>query len=146
MNNADEIKRKLNEAKNKDYKEAVSIFADITFEIGVDACHERHLLRDEIQNLRLILLGNGHPEKSIVMRMQEVERQMKTSCKSLQNIESALLGTVEGKAKGEQSLMDKISNWENFQKDFKKAKWIVYGIIITEVVALIIQLLVLMQN
>jgi hypothetical protein len=142
MRNAEEIKRRLDRVKaEKSYTEAIIGLCDVTYEIGLDACHERNLLKEEIENLRAILLGNGNPETAVVIRLGEVERQMAKSNKSLENIERALLGDVETQSKGEKSLIDKISCWDDFNKDFKRVKWVVYGIIVAEIVTILIRLL-----
>ena len=138
MKNADEIRRRLDGIKEmKSYTGAVIALADVTFEIGIDACHERHVLQDEITKLHVLILGNGDPEKSVINRLLKVEERMDEVCVKLDDISEALLGTMHG----EKGLLYKINDIEDMSKGFKKAMWIAVSVIIGQIIIAFINLI-----
>ena len=140
MQNAEAIRRRLDEVKNmKSYTEALTSLADIQFEVGLQACSERSELRKELETLRLILIGNGNPENSLVSRVGVLERCM-TDCstrtsKSIEKIEEALLGDDKGAG-----LFEKIRSIELVRSNIQKVMWIMIGTVATQIVLAVIKL------
>lgn len=163
MRNAEQIRKRLDEVKKmKSYTEALNTLADIQYEIGMDACHERRELRAEVERLRIIILGNGKPEGSLLNRVSDIEGCVSdftdVSGGDIKEIKEALLGTFDKKGLVEQiradkaelleqtkadkvELLNRIKPLQELKDDVKKGKWVIYGIIIAEVIALIIRLL-----
>jgi len=138
MKNAEEIRKRLDEVKKmKSYTEAINMLADIQYQIGLDACHERHVLQDELTKLHILILGNGDPEKSVINRLGKVEECMDKVCGKLDDISEALLGTMHG----EKGLLYRINDVEEMKSDFKKAKWIAISIAIGQIVIALINLI-----
>ena len=152
MRNAEQIRKRLDEVKKmKSYTEALNALADIQYEIGMDACHERKELRAEVERLRIIILGNGKPEGSLLNRVSDIEGCVSeftgVSGGDIKEIKEALLGTFDKKGLVEQirtdkvDLLNKIKPLQELKDDIKNGKWVIYGIIIAEVIALLIRLL-----
>ena len=138
MKNAEEIRKRLDEVKKmKSYTEAINMLADIQYQIGLDACHERHALQDELTKLHVLILGNGDPENSIINRLVKMEECMDEVCVKLDDISEALLGTMHG----EKGLLYKINDIEDMSKGFKKAMWIAVSVIIGQIIIAFINLI-----
>ena len=138
MRNAEEIRKRLDEVKKmKSYTEAINMLADTEYQIGLDACHERHELKDELTKLHVLILGNGDPENSIINRLGKLEDCMDEVCGKLDDISEALLGTMHG----EKGLLYRINDVEEMKSDFKKAKWIAISIVIGQIIIALINLI-----
>jgi hypothetical protein len=141
MQNADTIRRRLDEVKTmKSYTEALTVLADIQFEIGMQACAERSQLRKEVEQLRKVIMGNGHPEKSLVSRVGVLERCFKECSEktgtSMANIEKALLGD-----KKEPGMFERIREIERMKDGINNVKWVMISVVVGQFVLLLIRLL-----
>lgn len=139
MKNNAAIKRQLEEIKKMDdWHAALTALADIQYDIGMDACSERKDLRDEIEVLRKVIIGNGDPTNSIVTRITDVEKCMGTIGEDIKEIKDALLGDLKTGKKG---LMDRVSDNEKVNANMVKVVWIIVGVAITQVIATLLGLL-----
>ncbi len=141
MRNADAIRRRLDEVKTmKSYTEALTVLADIQFEIGMQACAERGQLRKEVERLREVIMGNGHPEKSLVSRVGVLERCFKECSEktgtSVAKIEKALLG-----GDADAGLFEEVRSIKRMRESINKVMWIMIGTVIGQIVLLLIGLL-----
>ena len=142
MRNAESIRKRLDDAKAlKSYTEALSAFADIQYDIGIDACKERNELRQQIKELRERLFGNGDPDKSIVARLKIVENSVSLftieTKLDIEMIKPALIGDVDGK----KGLLDRMETAEKLNANLIKVMWTAIGVIVAEVVAKLLGLI-----
>jgi hypothetical protein len=138
MRNAEQIRKRLDEVKSmKSYTEALSTLADIQYDIGMDACHERHILQTEVTKLRALIVGNGDPENSVVSRLRNMEDCVETFGDKIDKISDALLGTMDG----EKGLFYRIGDIEDMKDEINKGKWIIIAVVLGEVAIAIIRLL-----
>lgn len=138
MKNAESIRKRLNEVKNmKSYTEALTALADIQYDIGMDACHEREELRLDVEKLRAVIMGNGDPEHSMMNRLTNVEKSVNESGSDLSDIRDAILGKIDGR----KGLLDRMESAEKVNASMIKLMWLVVGVVVTEIVALILGLL-----
>jgi len=139
MKNAEIIRKRLDEIKKMDdYHQALSALADIQYEIGIDACGERHELQREIENLRKVIIGNGDPSHSIVARLSDVEKCMGDIGKNVEDILTALTGNIK---EGDGGLIGKVKTCTQFSENAKKIMWVIIGAALTQIIATIIGLL-----
>lgn len=138
MKNAESIRKRLDEVKQmKSYTEALTALADIQYDIGMDACHERTELREDVKRLRVIIMGNGDPEHSLMNRLTQVESCVDGSKDDLTIIKDALIGKLDGK----KGLLDRMENTEKINANMIKLMWVVVSVVVAEIVALILGLL-----
>lgn len=131
MRNSDKIKERLNRVKTlKSYTEAVNALADITYEIGMDACSERKALREDITLLRKILLGNGSPENAVLPRLQNLEDNVSKTNKLLEGINNALIGDIKGAA----GIMDRLKKTESQMLTMNKVGWLIISTVIVDII------------
>jgi hypothetical protein len=137
MRNKASIRKRLNEVRNMtDPNKALSVLADIQYEIGLDACAERTELRKEVNRLRVVVMGNGDPSHSIITRLSSVEVCMSELSKDMKEIKAALLGDVKGKG----GILQRLKDVEDVVYDMVKFKWIIIGLIAAQVVSVIVGL------
>ena len=144
MKNADEIRERLNEVKKmKSYTEAINVLADIQYQIGAEACSERHELRKEIGKLRedvimlkCIILGDGKPEDSVLARMARVETCTNKIQNTLETIEENLKGGYDT-----EGLIEQLHTLKKMGDNIKKLTWIIVSIFIGEVILALIGIL-----
>jgi len=79
----------------KDPLEAIHELADLTFDIGEEACQERKSIRSLTEANRTALLGNGNHEHSIMFRLGETVRVQAEMMDSLTKIQKALIGDLD---------------------------------------------------
>jgi len=133
MKNGDSIKRRLEEVKEMDdYKNALSALADIQYDIGMSACAERSELRKELESLRRVISGNGHPTDSVLARLSGVEKSIKLMGDDVTDIKKALLGDLDEQTKG---IKERIRDCEKANANIQKFFWIVASLVAAQVVA-----------
>lgn len=137
MKDAASIRKRLDEVKTMDTQAALSALADIQYEIGMSACMERKELRSEVEAIRVIVSGNGHPEHSLIARLKNVEDCTEQIHKDISEIKLALIGDM----KGHDGLLGRIKTVEKARDDMTKIMWIIVSVSITQIVATILGLL-----
>ena len=120
----------------KSYTDALTGLADIQYEIGLTACKERKALRKEVDDIKVVLLGDGQPEKSLVSRVGALERCIEDDSTSIKNIEKALLGSDEGAG-----LYEKMRGIEKMRNSINSVMWIMIGTVVGQVILLLIRLI-----
>jgi hypothetical protein len=139
MKNAETIRKRLDEIKEMDdWHKALSSLADIQYEIGMDACSERHELQKEIENLRRVIIGNGDPSNSLVARLSDVEKCMGEIGNDIKEIKTALVGDMDNDSPG---IKGRVRDCEKFADMGKKIIWAVVLTTLAQVVATILGLL-----
>ena len=144
MKNAEAIRKKLDEVKKmKSYTDALTTLADIQYEIGIDACHERNeqsreieKLREDIIMLRRIILGDGKPEDSVLSRIARVETCTNEIQDTLKTIEENLKGGYDT-----EGLIEQLRTLKKMGDNIKKLTWIIVSIFIGEVILALIGIL-----
>jgi len=141
MKNGDSIKRRLEEVKEMDdYKNALSALADIQYDIGISACVERSELRKELEALRRVISGNGHPTDSVLARLSGVEKSIKVIGNDITDIKRALLGDLRD---GEQTkgVVERIRDCEKANANIQKFIWIIISLVAGQVIMSLMGLL-----
>jgi len=141
MRNAEVIHKRLDAIKQmKSYTEALTALADIQYDIGMEACSERVALRKEVETLRTIILGNGHPEDSLLSRLKSVEDCIgdftSTTKSDITIIKNALIGTIDGK----KGIIDRLEQTEKMNANITKIVWLIVTVVIGEFLARLIGL------
>lgn len=141
MKNAEAIRRRLDEVKKMtSYTEALKALADIQYDIGVEACNERKLLREEVEKLRSIILGNGNQDKSLLHRIGVLERcvneNSESTNKSLEKIENALLGSDQ-----QEGIYEKIRSIEKMKANIDRVMWVIISAVIGQLILILIGIL-----
>lgn len=145
MKNAEAIRRRIDEVKKisgDDPTKALSMLAEISYDIGIEACDERHELKREVDRLRKFIIGNGDPANSIMARLKRVEESInQLSCsmgEDIKEIKLALLGDLSIHKEG---LIDKVSDNTRINKNLNRVVWAIVMIVIGELVARLIGVL-----
>jgi hypothetical protein len=139
MKNATVIRRRLEEIKEMtDVHQAISALADIQYDIGVSACGERQKLQKEVENLRRLIIGNGDPSQSIVMRLLKVESDVGEVKAKVDEIHTEILGDLEKDKKG---LVSRVRDCERVNANLIKVVWIVVGVAVTETLGVLLLIL-----
>jgi hypothetical protein len=111
--------------------EALRELADLTFEIGEDACREREEIRElTIQN-RLALMGNGNPANSVLGRLIALEDKVSPLAKDICEIKTLFTGSLTS---SQPSLRQRMDNFEEYVKESKKMQWYILSAIIGYIV------------
>jgi predicted phage-related endonuclease len=139
MKNAETIRRRIDEAKKiseTDPSKAIALLAEVSYDIGIDACDERSELKREVEKLRRFIIGNGDPTNSIMARLKGLENSVdELSCsigEDIKEIKFALLGDIKGDKKG---LYDKVSDNTRINQNLNRIVWAVILIVVGELVA-----------
>lgn len=139
MKNAEAIRRRIDEVKEMsgvDSKQALSLLADISYDIGIDACDERAELKREVDQLRKFIIGNGDPANSIMARLKSLEEGMnKITCdigKDVREIKEALLGNIADEKPG---LKGQVKDNTRITQNLNRVVWAVVLIVIGELLA-----------
>jgi hypothetical protein len=140
MNNADSIRKRLNEVKEMDNcREALSSLADIQYDIGMSACKERKELQGEVQRLRAVIIGNGDPENSVLTRLCRVEGNLEEIGTGIKDIKLLLQGDL--KDSDSVGLLDRVRQNTKSLKAINKVVWAAALILIAEIVATLLGLI-----
>lgn len=138
MRNAEQIRKRLDDIKQmKSYTEALTALADVQYEIGIEACHERAELKKEVDRLRAIILGNGDPEHSLMNRMSLLEAHFEDIKNDVIIIKDAIIGDLKGK----KGLLDRMEESEKINANLVKLMWIIVGVVVSAIVTMIIGLI-----
>ena len=126
------IQRKIEAIKKlTDPLEALHELADLTFEIGEEACQERAEIRALTEKNRLALIGNGDPALSIIGRLVCVEEL----AKDIVDIKAMLIG---GLGQSQPSLRQRMDRFEEYAARSERLQWFMITAIVGYVIAQII--------
>jgi len=132
MKQSASIKRRIEIIKKMDDPvKALHELADLTFEIGEDACHEREEIRALTVQTRLALMGNGDPANSVVGRLSSLEDKFVPLAKDICEIKLLLTGGLTSK---EPSLKQRMDSFEEYVKESKKMQWYILSAILGYIV------------
>jgi hypothetical protein len=132
MKQSASIKRRIEIIKKMDDPvKALHELADLTFEIGEDACHEREEIRALTVQTRLALMGNGDPANSVVGRLSSLEDKFVPLAKDICEIKLLLTGGLTSK---EPSLKQRMDGFEEYVKESKKMQWYILSAILGYIV------------
>lgn len=145
MKNSEAIRRRIDKAKQvaeENPAEAILMLAEISYDIGIDACDERATLKAEVDQLRKFIIGNGDPANSIMARLKELEKGINNlTCgmgEDIKKIKVALLGDIDTDAQG---LKEKVADNTRINKNLNRIVWAVVIIVVSELVARLLGLL-----
>lgn len=112
--------------------QALSELADLTYEIGEEACVEREEIRMLTEKNRLALMGNGDPANSLLGRLTSVENKVDCFTRDIKEIKDLLVGGVSQR---ELSLKARMDKFEDYAQRTEKLQWFIVTAIIGYVVA-----------
>jgi hypothetical protein len=110
---------------------ALHELADLTFEIGEEACEERKEIRMLTEKNRLALIGNGNPETSLVGRLLSVENKVDLFACDIREIKELLIGGVSQR---ELSLKARMDKFEDYVARSEKLQWFTLTAIVSYVI------------
>lgn len=136
MKNRDRIQRRMSEIKSMaDQLPAIKELADLTFEMGEDACEERKGLRELTQQNRFILVGNGHQEDSIIYKLGQTVVAQAEMMKTLTSIQKSLVGDIE--TPEAESIISRLRDVERVIANINKLTWLIVSVFLTQIVLFI---------
>jgi len=137
MYNKEVIQKRLEDArKQEDVHKAIDILADTQFEIGVQGCRERSLLKKDIELLRRLILGNGNPSGGVMVRLVDLEACVENVSSDVKEIKDKLLG--DGK---DQGYIDRVRYLEKSHRLLSKIAWLIISITVGELLLTLFGLL-----
>ena len=140
MKNEEAIRRRLDEIeKMTSYTEALVALSTITFDIGMDACEERTIMRRDVERMRKIIEGNGDHTHSIVYRLSRVESSLSDVAGNVKEIRDKLVGTLE-KGGVISNCNERFERLEEVRDGIKKVGWFVGLAVLGQVVITLIGL------
>lgn len=123
-----------------DLAKAVHMLADLGEEAVTSSVKDREEMRVQLLTLVKILAGNGDPSHSLINRVDDVEHTL-VGCKTvLDSIQALIIGDIRTGVK-DPSLIERIKDTEKIARTAVKLAWIVLGVVITQIVANLINLL-----
>jgi hypothetical protein len=132
MKQSASIKRRIEIIKKMDDPvKALHELADLTFEIGEDACHEREEIRALTMQNRLALMGNGNPANSVLGRLIALEDKVSPLAKDICEIKTLFTGSLTS---NQPSLRQRMDNFEEYVKESKKMQWYILSAILGYIV------------
>ena len=111
---------------------ALHELADLTFEIGEEACAERGEIRELTVKNRLAIIGNGDPTHSLVGRLLSVEKKVDLFTCDIKEIKELLIGGVSQR---ELSLKQRMDKFEDYVQRSEKLQWFTVTAIIGYIIA-----------
>ena len=127
------IQRKIETIKNiDDPLKALHELADLTYEIGEEACAEREEIRKLTEKNRIALLGNGTPEASVLGRLLSVEEKVVCYAVDIKEIKTLLVGGVSQR---DLSLKQRMDKFEDYVQRSEKLQWFTVTAIIGYIIA-----------
>jgi hypothetical protein len=121
MKQSASIKRRIEIIKKMtDPLAALRELADLTYEIGEDACHEREEIRELTAQNRLALMGNGNPANSVIGRLITLEDKVSPLAKDICEIKNLFIGSLKS---SEPSLKQRIDSFEKHVESSEKLLW-----------------------
>lgn len=135
MKSKERVTRKIEAIKNMgDPMSALKELADLTFEMGEEACVERKEIGELTEKNRLALIGNGNPTASLVGRMSSVENKVDLFACDIKEIKDLLVGGVNQRDISLKARMDK---FDDYVKRAEKLQWFtitaIVGYVITQI-------------
>lgn len=122
MQTKERVQRRIAAIKQiDDPLEALRELADLTFEIGEEACHEREQIRELTETNRLCLMGNGDPEHSIVHKLGETVKCQAKMMEEMTSIRKALVGDLEDP--DAPSLIGRLKDVERVIDNMRNVTW-----------------------
>lgn len=138
----DDLRRRLQQVKEvADTREAVDRLVDVNMDMGIRACQEREVLRSEVERLRVILVGNGDPNKAVVAKMEKVVTSVEELKGETKRLTAFLLGSISDDGTVTPGLMDEIREIVDLKATVKRITWIVLGVAISDIVLRLIGIL-----
>ena len=133
MKDKDRVNQVIDDIKStEDPREAIKKLADLTREIGLEACRERETIRSLTEKNRLALIGDGNPEHSVLGRLVSVEKKVDIFTKDICDIKDLLVGGLTHS--NNPSLKSRIEKFEDYAKRSEKIQWLILSAIIGYVV------------
>lgn len=126
--------------KETDAHKAIHMLADLGEEAVVASMNDRAEIRAQMLTLVKILIGNGDPSHSLINRVDDVEHTLGNCKKILDSLQRLLIGDIDGGAK-DPSLIERIKDTEKVARTAVKLAWIVLGVVVTQIIANLIDLL-----
>ena len=131
MKSKERVKRRIAAIKAMtDPKKAIEELADLTYEIGEDACQEREEIRSLTEKNRIILMGNGNQEDSILYILGQTVIAQKSMMEKLDSIEDRLIGDLE--KPDQSSVISRLCNVERVIANITKLSWMIIGVFVTQ--------------
>lgn len=119
----------------EDPLKAIHELADLTFEIGEEACSERDEIRTLTEDNRKALMGNGNQEHSIIYRLGETVKSQAEMMKTLTSIQKSLVGDIENP--DSDSLIYRLRSVERVIANINKLTWLIVSVFLTQIVLFI---------
>lgn len=146
MKNAQSIRKRLDAIQAEtDVHKAINKLAEVTFDIGIDACSERVEMCKQIDSIRIAVLGDGDPTKSIISKMERFEACTKEIQLDLNTLKTFLIGdlTKGGESHGLKDRLQKVENnlvaveaeVEKISSHLAKLNWIIIAAVIAQILA-----------
>ena len=140
MKSKTRVQRKIEVIKQMtDPVKALHELADLTYEIGEEACEERGEIRELTLKNRLAIIGNGDPAHSLVGRLLSVEQKVDLFACDIKEIKVLLVGDVSQKGL---SLKGRMERFEDYVIRAERLQWLtisaIIGYIIYQVLAAIL--------
>ncbi len=133
MKSKDNVQRRINAIKKiTDPIKALHELADLTFDIGEEACKEREEIMRLTEKNRVALTGNGNPINSLIGRLSSVEDKVDCFSSDIKDIKDLLVGGVSQR---ELSLKARMDKFEDYAQRTEKLQWFIITAIIGYVVA-----------
>ena len=131
------VQRKIEAIKKMtDPLKALSELADLTYEIGEEACEEREEIRELTLQNRLALMGNGNPANSVLGRLMALEKQVTPLAKDICEIKNMFIGSLTS---SQPSLKQRMDSFEQHIHRSEKLLWAILtsiaGYIVYQVLA-----------
>lgn len=146
MRNKALIQKRMDFIKSEqDLKKAIEELADITFEIGDDACSERTKIKADVEKIRRTLLGNGDPVNSVIAKLEKVNECNDSLLRDVAFMKALLIGDISqgGDVKGfKERIKDVEEKVDSVDKEVAKINsnlsrlnWILISAVITQILA-----------
>ena len=114
---------------------ALHELADLTLEIGEEACEELGQIRELTEKNRIALIGNGAPNNSVIGRLLSVEQKMDLYACDIKEIKDLLIGGISQKGL---SLKMRVEKFEDYMIRSERLQWFTITAIIGYVIAQIL--------
>ena len=115
------VQRKIEAIKKMtDPLKALSELADLTYEIGEEACEEREEIRSLTMQTRMALMGNGDPANSVIGRLITLEDKVSPLAKDICEIKNMFIGSLTS---SQPSLKQRMDDFEKHVQRSEKMLW-----------------------
>lgn len=131
MKSKERIQRRIAVIKAMDDPlEAIRELADLTYEIGEEACVEREQIRELTSQNRKALMGNGSQENSIIYRLGETVKCQTEMMATLASIQKSLIGDIDHP--DTESIVSRLRDVERVIGNINKVAWMVASVFLTQ--------------